>query len=59
MTSVAYPERADEPDGKFFRFEMEDLTKIVGEWAGEDLEAYKTGEVKDGQRRVVRRETHG
>jgi hypothetical protein len=49
VTSVTYPQRADEPDGKFFRFKMEDLTKIVGDWAGEDLEAYKKGEVKDGQ----------
>ena len=49
VTSVAYPEQADEPDGKFFRFEMEDLTKIVGEWACEDLEAYKTGEIKNGK----------
>ena len=49
VTSVAYPEQADEPDGKVFRFEMEDLTKIVGEWACEDLEAYKTGEIKNGK----------
>jgi len=49
VTSVEYPDPdKNEPRGKFFRFKMEDLTNIVGNWACVDTEAYKTQEIKGG-----------
>ena len=49
VTSVEFPDPAkNEPRGKFFRFKMVDLTNVVGEWACEDAEAYKTQEIKGG-----------
>jgi len=57
VTSVEYPDPdKNEPRGKFFRFKMEDLTNIVGNWACVDTEAYKTQEIKGGAGSVVRSE---
>ena len=43
VTSLEYPDKSKPADGRFFRFDMDELTRVIGhEWANKDLKAYKT-----------------
>ena len=51
VVDATYPDASaleENPKGKWFRFRMEDLTAIVGDWACTNLEAYKTQNIKGG-----------
>jgi len=51
VTDVTYPDASaleENPAGKWFRFRMDDLTAIVGDWSCKNLEAYKTQNIKAG-----------
>ena len=43
VKSLEFPDKSKPTDGRFFRFDMDELTRVIGHsWANEDVEAYRT-----------------
>lgn len=43
VTSLEFPDGSEPADGRFFRFDMDELTRVIGhDWVKDDSEAYKT-----------------